>query len=60
MMNVLLIGLLIGAGTAAWSYLQLAKRTGNAMPRNNVFSAVIIGFVVGIIVITILKFVLNI
>ena len=55
-----LASLCLGAGIAGWAYAQLAKRNGNASPKNNVIAAVVVGAILAIVFFTILKFILHV
>ena len=59
-MSNIMISFFLAAGVAGWGYAQLARRNGNASPKNNALAAGVGGLVAGIVFFTFLKFILNI
>ena len=55
-MSAFFIALLVGIAMTAWSYAKLAHLNGNANPGSNLALAATAGFVVFLILFTLLKF----
>jgi hypothetical protein len=54
-----IIALVLGIGVTAWAYSKLARSNGNASPQSNMIIAAIAGFVIFLIMLSLLKLVLN-
>jgi hypothetical protein len=54
-----LISLLLAIGVTTWAYNKLARANGNATPSSNLILAGVGGFVVFLVVFSLLKLVLN-
>jgi len=51
--------LLVGIAATTWIYVKLAKYNGNANPGQNFILAGVAGFVVFLVIFTLLKFTFN-
>lgn len=54
-----LLSLILGVGVTAWAYNKLARTNGNANPGSNLAAAAGAGFVVFLVVLSLLKLVFS-
>jgi hypothetical protein len=54
-----ILALILAVGVTAWLYNLLARTNGNANPKGNFIIAAIAGFVLFLVVLSLLKWVLN-
>lgn len=54
-----LLSLILAVGVTTWSYNKLARANGNASPQSNFMLAALGGFVVFLVVFSLLKLVLD-
>lgn len=53
------VAFLFGVGVGGWLYSQLARRTGNAVPANNMIGAAVGGLVAAVVLFTLLAYVFH-
>jgi hypothetical protein len=54
-----LISFFFGAGVAGYAYYQLSKRNGSATPSSNIIAACVAGVIAGIVLLTVLVYMLH-
>jgi len=54
-----IVALILAIGATAWLYNKLAQTNGNADPKSNFIIAGIAGFVIFLVMLSVMKFVFN-